>query len=133
MVLYLVLWSFKSLLSCWWNIFQLISELTGVLVCPNPTQALLNLRIKNFLPNYRNMVIHIVLAVRTTIVRHLRSQLASNPSEAVMLVKNKYLYESSLSYSTMLCQINNGNPGASGPTSQMLCYTVYSPCSLVIQ
>lgn len=74
----------------------MISEVTGVLLSPNPALPVLSLDIKKVPSPFRTVVKHILLAARLMITRHWKLQMAPNPSEAIALVNVHFSYDHTL-------------------------------------
>lgn len=86
-----ILWSYKGLNSYWNQVFQLISQVTGILTKPDPALALLHLGIKCF-PTYFHTIVIIFLSAESLVTKLWRSNQAPNLPKLIALVNLIYNY-----------------------------------------
>lgn len=79
--------------SFWKNVFSRIATITSIFISPEPGMALLNLGIKHFPPYFRTGVIHVLLAVRSLIMRYWKTNRVPNVSEALEIIQMHYTFK----------------------------------------
>lgn len=65
--LFYLMWECKSLRSFWKSVFSLMAPVTGVLISPTSTLALINLNMEHTPKQFRCIITHILFAARLTI------------------------------------------------------------------
>lgn len=83
-----ILWYYKSLRSYWWQIFTLISAISGHQTITNPALALQHIGIENLPRNTKSVIIHLLLAAKLNITRLWRTP--SQPTMANMVLGLNY-------------------------------------------
>lgn len=91
--IYHILWEWKSIRSFWYEVFKLISSVTGFIVKPLPQLALLSLTVNNIPLQLRSITNHILIAARLTITSKWRTNFVPNTKEVIQRVMVQYSYE----------------------------------------
>lgn len=71
--LFHLLWQCTHTTALWQEVFQIITEVTGLSLFPSPDLALLNINMENISYCFHTIITHILLAARLTIVCHWRT------------------------------------------------------------
>lgn len=79
--------------------FQLILEITSLIIKPNPALALLNLGIDNIPCPFHVVISHILLAARATITKSWKQSQAPNPADSIEILKTHFVDEHLLAVS----------------------------------